>query len=970
MATSNITPTQFLGRIFEHADAGWLTLFSADPTTGDRLTDWYTHDQYAEMADRALEIGDTSDVWYGMATRERYLSGRRGGDADCSGVGCMWADIDVAGPNHANIAGRLPDDDTARRMLREFPIPASIIVATGGGYHAYWLLDEALDQADSLAMLDRWAATWAAHAERYDASVDNVFDLSRILRVPGTINQKDGSLVSIVYWGEERYSVSDLTEITIEPPPPVDNTRRNVPYTGAERPGDDFNARHTAAVVLEMDGWTLARTYRNGDSDYLHPWSPTSGKSATVYGDDGHACIWSDTVPQHRPAIETRKGYDPFGLYARLMHEGDMRAATIQLAKDGYGAQRLRSVMEGVGGGYVETTDQPMGDGMPSGKPIVYINGRHLDDLADEVVGVLVDANDPPKLFRHGDVVARLNGHELDPVDRNRMVHIVERTMKPVALKKDVAVPARLDAATLDLSMLRLLDEMPIVKAVMRSPFLRGNGTVCASTGYDRSSGNYLAGDVVVDVPDAPTADDVADAVALIDDMIADFPLAGRADRAHVFAMLLTPPIRHLVPLVPLFIMDGNGPGVGKNLLAESCMYVATGEWVQTDPLPLDVEEQRKQITALLSTGRSVALFDEAHIISGTSLARLITSTTWGDRLLGYSKQVAYPNRITVVALGNNVEVQGDMPRRSILVRLESQLARPYDRQDFRHDDLRAWVEEHRPALLGAILTLLVGWHQAGRPVGGARLGSFDAWASMVGGVLAHAGVDGFLSNVGEMRDRGATDDIEMEGHVHEIGAHFMGQSFTAKQVARLIEVDGLDSMPPRLAKDKANHAQSIGHSYRRYSGRWMGGLRLVEVDKSSGVRRWRVETMPAPKIASFDPETAPVGDGVGGLGGLGGLVNPHIEKNHSYIRGAKSAEAPDQVHQVHQVHQADAGVDGTDGDPVAVNATEGDGIGAPDAPAFVLDLFNADHEHLYETTHEQLPEPEPTPTTTPGGAQ
>jgi hypothetical protein len=459
-----------------------------------------------------------------------------------------------------------------------------------------------------------------------------------------------------------------------------------------------------------------------------------------------------------------------------------------------------------------------------------------------------------------------------------RMVNVMETYTKPVKLTKDSVVPARAEIAAIELALLRLVDRLPEVEGVVRSPFLRADGSVCADVGYDMRSGNYLASTIHTNVPDMPSTADMRNAVALIDDMIHDFPLKSQADRAHVFALLLTPLVRHLVPLTPLFIMDGNGPGVGKNLLAESCMYVATGDWVQTDPLPTDSEEQRKQITALMSTGRSVALFDEAHIITGTSLARLITSTTWGDRLLGYSKQVSYPNRITVVALGNNVEVQGDMPRRSILVRLESQLARPYDRQDFRHGNLRDWVEEHRPELVGALLTLLVAWHQAGRPKGAARLGSFDAWAEIVGGALTHAGVQGFMSNVGEMRQRGAGDEQDMSAHLWELHSNFMSAGFTAKQIARMLEDDRLDSFPPRMGRDK-NYAQALGHVYRHYSDRWMDGIRIRQDGVTHGARRWVLETMPVDN----SPET-------GGLGGLGGLAPPTYESSWSDRGAADSA--------------------------------------------------------------------------------
>lgn len=487
---------------------------------------------------------------------------------------------------------------------------------------------------------------------------------------------------------------------------------------------------------------------------------------------------------------------------------------------------------------------------VPPVKPEVVVRGRFLGDVVNELVDYLLAANKPEVMFRHGDVVSRFrkahsgNGGHLQPVDRVRLLDVVETHTRPVAIAKDGPKPDRIDTPIQDLILLRLLDVLPAITVVTQTPFLRADGTICNTAGYDPVSGMYLTNALNVTVPDEPTLDDVVDAVCLIDDMLADFPFKGESDRAHTYALLLTPFIRHLVRLVPLFVIDANGPGVGKNLLSESCMYVATGTWVTTNPLPTDNEEQRKQITSIMRTGTAVALFDEAHIITGLNLARLITSSTWGDRLLGYSQQVNYPNAVTLVALGNNVQIQGDMPRRSIITRLEADMADPHLRTGFRHDDLRRYVEDNRAELVGALLTILRAWVIAGRPDGAQRLGSFDDWARLIGGVLDVAGVAGFLANAAEMHAMTATDDTEMEHHLAELVTQFGAGEFSIRQVAKLIEEDRLETWPPRVGGEGvAKVRQMIGLTYRRYSGRWLGAYRLEPGGTSQGARRWRIRS-------------------------------------------------------------------------------------------------------------------------------
>jgi hypothetical protein len=884
-----VTAQDVLESLYAHFDDGYLTLFSIDRTAGrGRHTDWFKVDDITALVAAAADMGDR-DVWFGVATRQQPLpNGARGGDTDCTAIPAVWLDIDIAGPNHQDQYKLPVDIDQARKIIDTFPLPPSLIIDSGGGLHVYWQFDEPVTADDARVILARWAATWAVNAASIDMRVDNVFDIARVLRVPGTRNLKQdcGAIVTVVEAPGHRYSYSDIHDATIDPPAPPKRPNRSIPMVGMDRPGDDFNARHDGGYVLGLAGWHHDKNERNGNERWLHPWSPSSDCSATVYADDGHTTVWSETAAARLPALQAQRPYDPFGLYVAMLHDGDFKAATIELSEQGYGkSSALPAYVLEAG----EDADDPDG----GGKPMIVTSGRHLNDLADEVVETLVRLNDPPSTFRHGDTVSTFSRGELEPVDRVRLMNQVEMTTKPVALKKDSIVPSRVDATALDITLLRLLDRLPAVEGLLHAPFMRPDGTVCVDVGYDEASRVYLTSTMPIDVPPTPTTVDVGAAVALIDEFISDFPLATLSDRAHVFALLLTLMTRHLMPLSPLIAIDGNGPGVGKNLMSECCVYVATGEWVQTDPLPLDNEEQRKQITSLLATGRSVALFDEAHIIGGTSLARLITSTTWGDRLLGYSRQVSYPNKMSVIALGNNVEVTGDMPRRTVLIRLSSGLDRPEMRTGFRHDDLRLWVTNNRARMIEALLTILRAWHAAGRPRSNARLGSFDTWATMIGGALENAGVGGFLANAQEMRERSATDDSDMEAHLEEVGEVLGDVEFGVRRVAELIESGALETIPPKVSPGGARVNQQLGHVYRRYSGRWLGGYRLTQGGVTGKSRRW-----------SIDKRAEPV-DNPGGLGGLGGLDIPTHENNNHLEWRSEQVPPPTVAAVAHAVESA-----------------------------------------------------------------
>jgi hypothetical protein len=167
-----------------------------------------------------------------------------------------------------------------------------------------------------------------------------------------------------------------------------------------------------------------------------------------------------------------------------------------------------------------------------------------------------------------------------------------------------------------------------------------------------------------------------------------------------------------------------------------------------------DDEELRKRITSLLLCGSAFGVFDNAtrRVVAGP-LAALLTATTWTDRILGANRMVRLPIRATWITTGNNLQFSREMRRRAVWVRLDARVEEPWRRtaSAFRHTPLEPWVQAHRGLLVWACLILGQRWIAAGRPPGtGPALGSFEAWASTIGGILTCAGIPGFLSNLDE----------------------------------------------------------------------------------------------------------------------------------------------------------------------------------------------------------------------------
>jgi hypothetical protein len=191
--------TEFLDALYGQAEAGWLTLFAVDPATGNRTVEWAPAAEPASLALAAGGLIERCDVWFGVATRKHQLvndrgvpDGRRGGDSDCLELPGLWVDVDIAGPNHKT-AGELlpPDEEAALELIGAFNLPATAIVHTGGGLHAYWLFNEMRAVSDLSDTLARWGATWSRLAGERGWAIDNVWDPARVLRLPGTWNRKN-----------------------------------------------------------------------------------------------------------------------------------------------------------------------------------------------------------------------------------------------------------------------------------------------------------------------------------------------------------------------------------------------------------------------------------------------------------------------------------------------------------------------------------------------------------------------------------------------------------------------------------------------------------------------------------------------------------------------------------------------------------------------------------------------------------
>lgn len=492
------------------------------------------------------------------------------------------------------------------------------------------------------------------------------------------------------------------------------------------------------------------------------------------------------------------------------------------------------------------------------GREGVAVNGDRAE-VIERVTSALVERAGGKTLFNYGGAITQVQGASTRPLPEGDFLKMLTQHVAcfhhedATSSKPAVFKPAWPDGPTVKAIMSGSnAEEFPVLERVVRTPFLRGDGSVCDVDGYDPETRSMLVmgGLEVTPVPSPPDPEVVRSAVKfLMEEWLGDFPFETPADRANVFAAVITPFIRGLVPLVPLCVVSGVGPGVGKNLLADNLSVLATGETSTPLPYVQDEDETRKQITAAFRTGAEMFVYDEAHRITGAQLARALTARSWTDRVLGASTMVEYPNRVTWMALGNQVFVEGDLYRRVYFVKiLERPRAHDREGSEYRHEDLTGWARENRPLLVAAVLTILRGWVEAGRPgySRGSTMGSFEAWDRMVSGICAYAGLPEFLTDVKERRSESDLMGSYWSAHLEWLEGRFGTSEFTAAQVREGTFEDPSGYEAPLGMEDTMDrgYTRKLGQRYAQVKGRWFGGRRLLKSGMGhKSTIKWRIES-------------------------------------------------------------------------------------------------------------------------------
>ena len=183
---------QFFEELFEGMVDTGIFMYIWSPGQGSA---YFTSAEAASAHVEAEKAG--KDMYYGLGvTRAVLTKDKRPTNLQVCGIPGLWLDIDIAGPAHKKQNLPPTREDAIDLLESNLPLKPTILVDSGHGLHAYWLFKEPWlfetedERIQAATLLRRFVLGFKYHAAVRGWTMDSVFDLARVLRVPGTNNCK------------------------------------------------------------------------------------------------------------------------------------------------------------------------------------------------------------------------------------------------------------------------------------------------------------------------------------------------------------------------------------------------------------------------------------------------------------------------------------------------------------------------------------------------------------------------------------------------------------------------------------------------------------------------------------------------------------------------------------------------------------------------------------------------------------
>jgi len=382
--------------------------------------------------------------------------------------------------------------------------------------------------------------------------------------------------------------------------------------------------------------------------------------------------------------------------------------------------------------------------------------------------------------------------------------------------------------------------------AVLTHPTVTADGVLLDQPGFHAAYGIYLD----FDPDDWPsmqrdlTPDQAKNLIRTIWQPFRAFPFIDAASRGAVLAAIITALMRSSFEIAPAFASDGPNEGVGKTLVLEAVIGIASGYSPEVSPPFGDESELRKNLTSMVLAGDRYVLFDnlEGYQHSPT-LQAFLTGANWKDRLLSTNIMLQnLPIRMFVGMTATNITFSGDMHRRVLTWRIDPNMEGAVGR-------VFSWCPKEqaidaRIAIIQAVLSLTLAAQEVDLPPVHENLGKYGQWERIVRRTLRYIEVvtEGYIVDPVPQAIRAVkvNDDVRALYQLHEAFFETFGtERFSALDVAqRVLQDDAInlkDAMLGATGRSEQLSSKSVGRYLRKFVDRIVEGraLRVLHGEKA-----------------------------------------------------------------------------------------------------------------------------------------
>lgn len=304
---------------------------------------------------------------------------------------------------------------------------------------------------------------------------------------------------------------------------------------------------------------------------------------------------------------------------------------------------------------------------------------------------------------------------------------------------------------------------------------------------------------------------------------------------------------RHNLPIVPMHCVSAPAQSCGKTRLVQAISAAVTG--LQPTIVTYDgAEEFAKHLPALLANGDNAICIDNVRqVIDNEKMAAMITQENpFNNRPLGKSETVAVDNVSVLLATGVNLQLSGDMPSRSLRIRIEPGTEHP-ELARFPFDPIER-ARELFPNAVMAIKALLRAHQLHGYP--GRDLldneSRFRAWDRRVRSAIVWAGFADPLKTQEIIR----AEDPVRSGNIRilwTLRRYFRDKPFLTCEIKSKLTDEEAEVFMQRTGHRTSEHFNEtkLGNYLADHlCDRWYEGIRLVRTGRvPKGRVEWRIES-------------------------------------------------------------------------------------------------------------------------------